>query len=67
MPLNRDPNLADPDGFYAALVDAHAALTDAESQAFNACLILLLANDIGDPNVLKEAIEAARTAARRRT
>jgi hypothetical protein len=62
MPLNRNPNLADSDGFYTALVDAHATLTDAESQALNARLVLVLANHIGDPTVLKEAIETARKA-----
>jgi hypothetical protein len=62
MPLNRDPNLSDPDAFYTSLVDAHAALTDGESQALNARLVLLLANHIGDQSVLQEAIAIARKA-----
>jgi hypothetical protein len=62
MPLNHNPNLTDPDSFYTALVDAHATLTDAESQALNARLVLVLANHIGDLTVLKEAIETAQEA-----
>ena len=61
MPLKREPNVADPDGLYAALIDAHADLTDAESAALNARLVLLLANHIGDPAVLAEALAIART------
>ena len=54
-----DPNIEDPDGFYADLIEAHDGLTDAESEAFNARLILLLANHIGDRAVLSEAISLA--------
>lgn len=60
MPLNTQPNLPDPDGFYDALIRAHSGLDDAESAAFNARLILLLANHIGDKDVLSEALDAAR-------
>jgi hypothetical protein len=60
MALIRDPNVADPDALYAALIDAHADLTEAESAALNASLVLLLANHIGDLPVLREALETAR-------
>ena len=60
MPLKRDPNVADPDGLYAAIIDAHADLTEAESVALNARLVLLLANHIGDAAVLAEALAVAR-------
>jgi Protein of unknown function (DUF2783) len=60
MPLKRESNVADPDGRYAAIIDAHADLTEAESASLNARLVLLLANHIGDPEVLAEAIAAAR-------
>ena len=60
MPLKRDPNVADPDGLYAAIIDAHADLTEAESVALDARLVLLLANHIGDPSVLAEALAVAR-------
>ncbi len=60
MALKREPNVADPDGLYAAIIDAHADLTDAESVALNARLVLLLANHIGDAGALREALAAAR-------
>lgn len=60
MPLTLDPNLPDPDGFYDDLLAAHDGLSDAESEAFNARLILVLANHIGDHDVLKEALKAAK-------
>ncbi|MBC8117955.1 MAG: DUF2783 domain-containing protein [Burkholderiaceae bacterium] len=60
MTLNTDANLAQPDDFYQALIDAHAGLTDAQSAALNARLVLLLANQIGDLSTLHHAITAAR-------
>ena len=60
MPLNTDPNIADPDDFYAELIAAHEGLSDDESVALNARLILLLANHIGDRAVLREALAEAR-------
>lgn len=59
MPLKTDPNIADPDGFYAELLAAHEGLSDEESAALNARLILLLANHIGERAILREAIQAA--------
>ena len=61
MPLTLTPNIPDPDGFYDDLIAAHAGLSDAESAALNARLILLLANHIGERQVLRQALEAART------
>lgn len=58
--LNTEPNLARPDDFYEALIDMHRDLDDAQSQAANAQLILLLANHIGDHDVLLAAMHAAR-------
>ena len=54
------PNLADPDAFYAALVAAHQGLSDEESELLNARLVLLLANHVGDEEVLREALAVAR-------
>ncbi|MEM7472259.1 MAG: DUF2783 domain-containing protein [Pseudomonadota bacterium] len=59
MPLNTDPNIPDPDGFYAELIDAHESLSEEASAAFNARLVLLLANHIGDRAVLTGALAAA--------
>jgi hypothetical protein len=50
------------DDFYEALLDAHQGLSEAQSHAFNARLILTLANHIGDVSVLKEAVELAKRA-----
>ena len=58
--LNTQPNLARPDDFYEALIDMHRDLSDADSQLVNAKLILLLANQIGDADVLREAMALAR-------
>jgi hypothetical protein len=60
MLLNTEPNIARPDDFYQALIDAHAGLTEAQSAALNARLILLLANQVGDLDTLRAAIAAAR-------
>lgn len=57
--LITSPNLADPDGFYAALLEAHKGLSEAESHALNARLVLILANHIGDMKVLEEALALA--------
>jgi hypothetical protein len=60
MTLDTRPNIDRPDDFYQALIEAHAGLSDAQSAALNARLILLLANQVGDLGTLKEAIAAAR-------
>jgi uncharacterized protein DUF2783 len=58
--LNVEPNIADPDDFYEALIDVHRDLTPEQSGVVNARLILLLANHIGDLAVLREAMQHAR-------
>lgn len=55
-----DPNLAAPDDFYEQLIDMHRDLTREQSEAVNASLILLLANHVGDAEVLAEAMRRAR-------
>ncbi len=59
MPLNTKPNIAGSDEFYAELIKSHDGLTDEESAAFNARLILLFANHIGERAVLSEALKIA--------
>lgn len=59
MPLNRTPQIADPDGFFAELVDAQRAMSDPDAQKMLAKLVLLLANHIGDRGVISEAIRVA--------
>ena len=69
--LKTDPNFHEPgrrffrdfspgDDFYEALIEAHNGLTDEQSEALNARLILVLANHIGDLRVLREALQAAK-------
>ena len=58
--LNTEPNLNAPDDFYERLIMMHRGLSDAQSSLLNAKLVLLLANHIGDPAVLEEAMAAAR-------
>lgn len=58
--LTTSPNLTRPDESYAQLIAAHDGLTEAESHAMNARLILILMNHIGDQKVLAEALRLAR-------
>ncbi|MBN9669575.1 DUF2783 domain-containing protein [Roseibium aggregatum] len=53
-------NLTRPDDFYADLLAAHEGLSKAESDAYNARLILLMANHIGDRESLQMLLETAR-------
>lgn len=54
------PNLTRPDETYAALIATHEGLSEAESHALNARVILILMNHIGDHAVLAEAMLLAR-------
>ena len=60
MVLLTTPHLTAPDDFYEALIDAHRDLNSAQSVELNAKLLLLLANHIGNLDVLREALIAAR-------
>ncbi|SDJ52360.1 DUF2783 domain-containing protein [Variovorax sp. OV700] len=57
--LTTAPNIDAPDDFYEALIEAHQGLSSDESHAFNARLVLVLANHIGSLAVLREAFAAA--------
>jgi 3-(3-hydroxy-phenyl)propionate hydroxylase len=65
----RDASIAHPrpfsagDAFYEALIEAHRGLSEQESQALNARLILILAHAIGDVATLRGALAAARASA----
>ena len=72
--LNTAPNFNEPgrqffrdfspgDDFYEALIEAHNGLSDEQSEALPARLILLLANHLGDLRVLREALTLARESA----
>lgn len=60
--LKTESAFANPDAAYEALVEAHRGLSEAESAALNARLVLILANHIGDLDVLKAAISLAKKA-----
>ena len=62
MKLRTENNLADPDSTYRDLVTAHRRLKPGTDNAFDAALVLLLANHIGNPEILLEAIAAAEEA-----
>ncbi len=48
------------DDFYELLINAHQGLNDEASELLNVRLLLLLANHVGDLQVLKEALALAR-------
>jgi len=56
------PNLDDADRAYTDLIDAHRDLRDEESHAFNARLVLILANHVGDRAILRQALDLAAKA-----
>ncbi len=62
--LITDPNITDPDGFYAELLALHEGRDKDRSDAINARLVLILANHIGDRAVLEEAFKFAVDAGR---
>ena len=62
MKLMTEARIEDPDGFYEELVGSQRELDDEAAERMNARLILLLANQVGDAKVLKDCVEAARTA-----
>jgi Protein of unknown function (DUF2783) len=64
MELITTAHLDRPDDFYEALIDCHRDLSNEQSHALNARLVLLLANHIGAQDVLEQALRAARDGAR---
>ena len=57
--LNIEPNMKNFDAFYEALIATHRELSPAQSHEVNAKLVLLLANHIGDIDVLNDAMQRA--------
>lgn len=57
--LRTEPRLDDPDGFYALLMEAHRGLDEAASRKLDARLVLILANHVGDGEILREAVALA--------
>ena len=50
MPLNRQPNLIDPDGFYEELIESQRGLSDEQSELMNGKPVLI------EPTATKEEI-----------
>jgi hypothetical protein len=59
MKLNTAANIPDRDSFYQELIDSQRDLTDEEAALMNCKLIILLANHIGDREILTEALAKA--------
>lgn len=64
MTLITEAHLEAPDAFYEALIDTHRDLSEDQSHALNARLILVLANHIGEHEVLLQALKVARDSGR---
>jgi hypothetical protein len=58
--LKTSLHFQDADTFYETLLDAHHGLSREESELFNARLILILANQLGNTALLQACIAAAR-------
>lgn len=60
--LDTTSRLPDPDGAYRMLVEAQRGLDEQESAALHARLVLILMNQIGNRDVIAQAIALARQA-----
>jgi hypothetical protein len=60
MALSTSSNFAKPDDAFRMIVESHRGLSEAQSADLDAALVLVLANHIGDLEVLSEAIELAK-------
>ncbi|MCY3750098.1 MAG: DUF2783 domain-containing protein [Gammaproteobacteria bacterium] len=57
MSLRTELGVENPDDFYARLIALHEGLTTEQSHKINAKVILLLANHVGDTDVLNEVLD----------
>jgi hypothetical protein len=60
MVLSTTTNFADPDAAYRLIVEAHRGISDEQSASLDAALVLILANHVGDLEVLREAVALAK-------
>jgi Protein of unknown function (DUF2783) len=60
--MKTDLNFEDADAFYESLLDAHQGLSREQSEALNAKLVLVLANQVGSAQVLHACLKAAQAA-----
>ncbi|VCU70517.1 hypothetical protein PIGHUM_02589 [Pigmentiphaga humi] len=59
MTARSDLHIQAPDDFYEQLVAAHSGLAPEQSEAFNARLVLCLANQIGAAETLRACLAMA--------
>lgn len=59
MSLILTPNIENPDAFYEILTDAQREMSEDQANDMNARLVLILANQVGRLDLLREAIEYA--------
>lgn len=57
--VNLEPNINRPDDLYAEIVGMTVGLNDAQALSLQARLILLMANQIGDVNVIAQLVRLA--------
>lgn len=57
--LKTELRISNPDDIYEELIGVHAGLSEKESERLNAKLVLILANHIGDIDVIREALACA--------
>lgn len=57
--MHVEARIPEPDEFYAKLVALHADLSPEQSLRLMSKLVLLLANQVGDPATLDEVLKAA--------
>jgi hypothetical protein len=60
MPLMTQSRFKDPDQAFVTLVEARRGLSESEASELDAKLVLILANHIGDIDILREAIAFAK-------
>ncbi len=60
MVLSTSSHFARPDDAFRLVIEAHRGLNDDSSAALDAALVLILANHVGDIDVLREAIALAK-------
>ena len=60
--LSTRSNFPDPDAAYRLLAEARRGLSPAQAAALDARLVLVLANHVGELDVLREALALCRAA-----
>ncbi len=58
--LDTTARFVDPDAAYRAIIEAQRGLTESQGADLNAALVLILANQLGDIALLREALALAR-------